>query len=140
MKTLGIMFIGAAALGSALPAPEAREGYLPGAGGVKLFYRILGSGSPVVVVHGGPGGAMSDLLPDLQPLSAAHRLIGYDQRGGGRSGLPEDTTLLDAKYSVEDLESVRRFFGMRRITLIAHSSGLFSSGATWQCIQTASIA
>jgi proline iminopeptidase len=123
MKTLSIMFVGVASITTLAAARGAREGYLPGAGGLKLFYRVVGVGSPVIVVHGGPGGAMSDLMPDLQPLSANHRLIGYDQRGGGRSGLPEDRTLLDARYFVEDLEAVRRFFGVRRVTLLAHSFG-----------------
>lgn len=99
------------------------EGYLPGAGGVQLFYRVVGAGDPVIVIHGGPGGDMELLSQDLEPLSKNHRLIFYDQRGGGRSDLPKDTSFLDAKYFVEDLEAVRRFFGLDQVTLLAHSFG-----------------
>jgi hypothetical protein len=40
-----------------------------------------------------------------------------DQRGGGRSELPADTILLDARYFVEDLEAVRRHSNMDLRTL-----------------------
>jgi hypothetical protein len=53
-------------------AVDDEEGYIPGAGGVRLHYRVLGTGSPVVVVHGGLGGSMKDLMLDLEPLSAGH--------------------------------------------------------------------
>ena len=111
-----------AATANILSAQETREGYLPGAGGLNLYYRVVGTGNPVIVIHGGPGADMS-VLRDLTPLAARHQLIFYDQRGGGRSDLPADTSLLDAKYFVEDLEAVRQFFKLNRVTLLAHSFG-----------------
>lgn len=103
---------------------EAREGYLEGAGDARLFYRVIGSGPDTVfVVHGGPGAGMGSVLPDFAPLAETATLVFYDQRGGGRSALPADTTLLDARYFVEDLEEVRRHFGADRVTLLTHSFG-----------------
>ncbi|HEX5726067.1 MAG TPA: alpha/beta hydrolase [Longimicrobiaceae bacterium] len=106
-------------------AREARGGgYLQGTGGVRLYYRMVGDGpDTVVVVHGGPGAGMNTILPDLAPLARSHTLIYYDQRGGGRSELPRDTTLLDASFHVQDLEAVRRFFGLERMSVVAHSFG-----------------
>jgi len=105
-------------------APVVDEGYLPGAEGARLFYRVLGSGGPpIVVVHGGPGAGMHSILPSVQPLAESFELIFYDQRGGGRSELPADTTKLDARYFVEDLEAVRRHFGLERMKVVAHSFG-----------------
>jgi hypothetical protein len=47
--------------------PRAREGYVPGAGGVRLFYRVDGSGpDTIVVLHGGPGLNLEGLRPDLE--------------------------------------------------------------------------
>ncbi|MBA3970413.1 MAG: alpha/beta fold hydrolase [Gemmatimonadetes bacterium] len=101
-----------------------REGYLPGADSLRLFYRVIGSGSDTVVaVHGGPGAGMNAFFVHLAPLGDQHTVIFYDQRGGGRSELPADTTLLDARYFVEDLEAVRRFFGLEQMKIIAHSFG-----------------
>lgn len=100
------------------------EGYLPGAGGARIHYRVLGSApDTIVAVHGGPGAGMHAVLPELEPLAERHTVVFYDQRGGGRSELPADTTLLDARWFVEDLEAVRRYFGLERMTLVAHSFG-----------------
>lgn len=104
-------------------APVPREGFIEGADGVRLYYRVAGSGADTVVaLHGGPGVGHQVLAPDLGPLEARHTVIYYDQRGGGRSGLP-DTTLLGIDRFVEDLDAVRRHFGMRRMELLAHSFG-----------------
>lgn len=105
-------------------AGAAEVGFLEGAGGVLLHYEVVGSTGPTVVaVHGGPGAGMGSFLPDLRPLAERHRVIFYDQRGGGRSGLPEDEELLGASWFVEDLEAVRRHFGLERMNLVAHSFG-----------------
>jgi proline iminopeptidase len=90
---------------------------------VRLHYRVLGSGPPVVVVHGGPGAGIGSILPELRPLAERFTLILYDQRGGGHSELPEDTSLLGLDEHVADLEAVRRFFELGRMRLVAHSFG-----------------
>lgn len=103
---------------------SAKEGYLQGAGGVELYYHIVGTGADTVVaIHGGPGAGMNAFFPDVRPLARNHTVIFYDQRGGGRSTLPADTSLLRARYFVEDLEAVRRHFELQRMNLLAHSFG-----------------
>jgi proline iminopeptidase len=109
-------------------APE--EGYVLSPDGEQLFYRVVGTGvdaeqDPIVVVHGGPGGGgtMNSLLPDLEPLAARHRMIYYDQRGGGRSSLPDDPAALDARWFVEDLEAIRRHFDLDRLVILTNSFG-----------------
>lgn len=100
------------------------EGYVRGAAGAELHYRVVGSGADtVVVVHGGPGAGINSVLPDFEPLSRSLTLLFYDQRGGGRSTLPADTSLLRAEYFVADLDSVRASFGLDRMRLLAHSFG-----------------
>ena len=101
-----------------------RRGFLEGAAGARLHFRVLGRGSDtLVVVHGGPGSGMGTVIPDLKPLAEDHLLIFYDQRGGGRSTLPADDSLLDAHHFVEDLERLRRHFGIDRMNVLAHSFG-----------------
>ena len=104
--------------------PAVHEGYFVGAGGVRLFYRTVGSGSDTVVfVHGGPGGHMAQMHRDLLPLSRNRVVLYYDQRGGGRSGLPADTTALTLADHVRDLEMLRVHFALSSLTLVAHSFG-----------------
>lgn len=111
---------------TACGGPEAPppQGYLTGSEGAEIHHRVLGSGADtVVVVHGGPGAGMQTVVPDWEPLAERFALIFYDQRGGGRSALPADTSLLHARYHVEDLEALRRHFGLQRLKLVTHSFG-----------------
>lgn len=92
--------------------------------GAQLYYRVIGSGQDtIVVVHGGPGAGMHSVLPSFEPLARKYVLIFYDQRGGGRSTLPADTTKLAAEYFIEDLEAVRKHFGLATMNVITHSFG-----------------
>ncbi len=93
--------------------------------GVKIWYTIKGQGAapPIVVVHGGPGMDSGSLSGDLGPLEARHRLLYYDQRGGGRSSLPADTKLLTIDRHVDDLEALRKHIGVDKVVLIGHSFG-----------------
>jgi proline iminopeptidase len=103
--------------------PVPGEGFIAGADGVRLYYRVAGTGpDTVVVLHGGPGIGHQVLSPNLAPLEARHTVIYWDQRGSGRSTLP-DTALLGIERFAEDLEAVRRHFGMERMALFAHSFG-----------------
>lgn len=102
----------------------ASDGYLPGADGDQLYYRVLGTGQDsILVIHGGPGAGMHTILPSLKPFAEEYVLVFYDQRGGGRSTLPADTTKLQAEYFVEDLEAVRTYFGFKQMNVITHSFG-----------------
>lgn len=102
----------------------ADTGYLTGAADARIHYRVFGEApDTVVAIHGGPGAGMNSILPDLEPLAESFTVIFYDQRGGGRSELPADTSLLRAEYFVEDLEAVRRHFGFERMKLFTHSFG-----------------
>ena len=102
----------------------AKEGYLDAGKGVQLYYRMIGSGTePVVLVHGGPGFTSDYLADDLAPMARHHSLLVYDQRGIGRSTLVSDATALAADRYVEDLEAIRKHFGLAQLTLLGHSWG-----------------
>lgn len=104
--------------------PVVQEGYIEAGSGVRLFYRLVGTGGDtVIVLHGGPGFNMEYFAKDLEPLAATHTLLFYDQRGAGRSTLVSDSASLDGKRFAEDLEAVRRHFGLARVTLLGHSWG-----------------
>jgi proline iminopeptidase len=112
----------AAAEKSAADRPA--EGNVAG-DGAALFYRVVGTGPDVLVmIHGGPGMDSGYMVPDFAPLAEHHRLVFYDQRGGGRSQLlGDDAALYTMARHVADLEALRRHFGLPRMTLVAHSFG-----------------
>lgn len=122
MLLLGILIAMLVGCHQAPPRVPA-QGYVTGAGGAQLYYEVAGSGNDtVVVVHGGPGAGINDSRPDLEPLAERRVVIFYDQRGGGRSELP-DTTLLGPRHYVGDLEDVREHFGLEQMSLVAQSFG-----------------
>jgi proline iminopeptidase len=109
----------------ALPADSAgRTGWVTGAGGARLFYRVEGTGTDtIVVLHGGPGASHQYMRAHLKPLAARHVVVYFDQRGGGLSTLYADSARLAFTHFVSDLEAVRRHFRLGRMTLLGHSWG-----------------
>ena len=60
-----------------------QEGFVD-ANGVMIYYKILGHGEPLMIVHGGPGASHDYFLPYLLSLARHHKLIFIDERGSGR--------------------------------------------------------
>ena len=105
-------------------AQQPSEGYIRTADGVRLFYKIVGSGpETLVAVHGGPGNSLESILPDLEPLARGRRVIYFDQRGNGRSDLLTQRDTLAISKHVADLEAVRAHFNLERMTLLGNSWG-----------------
>jgi proline iminopeptidase len=107
-------------LDSRQPAPC--EGTIP-AGSDALWWREVGEGQPVIVLHGGPDFDCGYLLPELDQLADGYRLIYFDQRGRGRSAAgvqPQDVSLAS---DIADIDSVRRHFGLESVALLGHSWG-----------------
>jgi proline iminopeptidase len=90
--------------------------------GIRIFERRIGSGPPVVVLHGGPGAHHDYLLPGFDALARGRELIYYDQRGGGQSPVPRETPV-GWKEQVADLEELRRLWGLEKLTLAGYSWG-----------------
>ena len=108
------------AVGPILPAvPETRTREVHG---VNIFERRIGSGPPVVVLHGGPGAHHDYLLPGFDALAHNRELIYYDQRGGGQSPVPREAPV-GWREQVADLEELRRQWGLETLTITGYSWG-----------------
>jgi proline iminopeptidase len=90
--------------------------------GVDLFVRRVGSGPPVVVLHGGPGADHEYLRPGFDALADGRDLVYYDQRGGGRSPVARDVPVGWTEH-VADLEALRSELAMARLTIAGYSWG-----------------
>jgi proline iminopeptidase len=102
--------------------PSAREGHIP-VDDARLYYRDIGEGTPVVILHGGPDFDHWYLLPEMDRLSDSFHLIYYDQRGRGRSAEGFETEDVDIHSEMEDLESLRRWFQLDTFAVLGHSWG-----------------
>jgi proline iminopeptidase len=102
----------------------AQTGWVTTSDSARLYYRVIGHGADTIIaIHGGPGLDHETIFGDFKVLGDKHTVIFYDQRGGGKSTLPADTTTLVAARQVQDLDELRKHFGVERVTLVAHSYG-----------------
>ena len=91
--------------------------------GVLIYYVEFGKGSPLVVLHGGPGADHTYFLPWLLPLARTHRLIFIDERGSGQSERLQDLSKYTIENMADDVEAVRVALGLGKIDLLGHSCG-----------------
>ncbi|HYL72115.1 MAG TPA: alpha/beta fold hydrolase, partial [Candidatus Dormibacteraeota bacterium] len=119
-----VLVLAAASEGGRAAALAAGEGFIQVPGG-PVWYRVFGSGSntPLLMLHGGPGGSSCNFEP-LATLVSAHRpVVVYDQLGGGRSGRPMDRNLWTLERSLEEVAAVRHSLGLGAIHLMGSSWG-----------------
>jgi proline iminopeptidase len=122
---LALILALAASVAAAQTAPAVypqQQGFID-AHGVLIYYVEFGTGSPLVVLHGGPGASHDYFLPYLLPLARTHRLIFIDERGSGRSQRLQDASLYTVEADVEDIEAVRVALHLGKISLLGHSCG-----------------
>lgn len=125
-----------AALSLLLPTFLAAQqtGYVTVSDGARLFYKTSGKPGPgvdtIIAIHGGPGLDLGTIYNDMAVMFGnRHVVIYHDQRGGGRSELPADTTRLFVPRQIQDLDDVRKHFKLDRVTLVAHSYGPLLAGS-----------
>ncbi|MDL2338518.1 MAG: alpha/beta fold hydrolase [Pseudomonadota bacterium] len=93
-------------------------------GGHTLHVQEFGdaNGIPAVVLHGGPGSGSSPLLRRfLDP--ARYRVIGFDQRGAGRSTPRGETRHNTTADLLADLRTIRLHLGIDRWLVVGGSWG-----------------
>jgi len=91
--------------------------------GVMIYYKILGRGEPLMIVHGGPGASHDYFLPYLLPLTRHNKVVFIDERGSGRSQKLEERSGYTVENMVEDVEMVRTSLNLGKINLLGHSYG-----------------
>lgn len=123
MKSLLPLFFIALILSGTSVHAQLKEGeqYLT-INGAKLFINVIGTGKPLLVIHGGPGLNQSYFLPYLQPLAKNNQLILFDQRACGKSAIPSKDSV-SMNFMVQDIEALRKKAGVARIQILAHSWG-----------------
>src|SRR6202142_2951283 len=99
-----------------------QEGFVD-ADGVMIYYKTIGRGAPLLILHGGPGASHDYFLPYLLPLARHNKLIFIDERGSGRSQKLDDPAGYTGENMVGDVEAVRQGLVLGKISLLGHSYG-----------------
>jgi proline iminopeptidase len=107
-----------------LPIPAPRADGFTTSTEVPLYWREDGppDAPAVVLLHGGPGAHHEYLYPQMLALASSHRVITYDQRGGGRSRT-DDPRPVTWRTQVADLAAVLREFHLGASPLVGYSWG-----------------
>ncbi|QSZ67168.1 alpha/beta fold hydrolase [Methanofollis aquaemaris] len=99
------------------------EGFAEVPGG-RIKFHVAGaeqSGTPLLVLHGGPG-CTWDYLEPLAVLGG-RPVIFYDQLGCGDSDRPADPSLWTLERAVDELAAVREVLGLDRVHILGQSWG-----------------
>ncbi len=99
---------------------EIIKGTVP-AGDIDVAYTAVGSGTPLLVLHGGPG-IGPGYLRALDAWADEFRLVYYDQRGSGETELG-DPEKVSFKGHIDDLDALRAGLGIDQANLVGHSAG-----------------
>ncbi|MEP6731437.1 MAG: alpha/beta hydrolase [bacterium] len=78
---------------------------------------------PLLLLHGGPGASHEYLLPQMLELAAEHRVVMYDQRGGGQSRHDSDREPIGWREQVADVERVVAELGVDPLVIVGYSWG-----------------
>ena len=103
------------------------EGRIPFKGH-STWYTIVGEGEepgklPLLLLHGGPGGA-HDYMESMGELArGGRRVIMYDQLGCGKSPVPSNPDMWTVELFVEEVDVVRQALGLERLHILGQSWG-----------------
>lgn len=123
-RILGAVIFCLALIGAEPPDFRPRVGFIPVTGG-SVWYKILGTGkgTPVLLIHGGPGGRSCRMEPMAELLGRDRPVILYDQLGGGRSEHPADPSLWTVARFTREVDEVRQALNLKEVHLLGHSFG-----------------
>lgn len=92
-------------------------------GGVALFVREEGVGTPLVLIPGGPGNTQQSFHPFFGRAAEFAWVIYYDPRGTGDSDWAPGPDGYSAEQAVEDLDGLRAALGIDRWVVLGWSFG-----------------
>jgi proline iminopeptidase len=107
-----------------LPLAPAHTGLLPVGDGHTVYFERCGAddGTPLLIVHGGPGGSIN---PYYRQLADPRRygMVLFDQRGCGRSTPFGELASNTTQALVADMEHLRESLGIERWVVLGGSWG-----------------
>jgi pimeloyl-ACP methyl ester carboxylesterase len=95
----------------------------PGVSPVQIHYRDVGSGSPIVILHGGWGYEVYPFDRQIVALEPNHRIVIPDRTGYGGSGRLERQEIDFHRRAADETLAVIDALGLERPVVWGHSDG-----------------
>jgi pimeloyl-ACP methyl ester carboxylesterase len=106
------------------PSPPVEQSFLTVPDGASLYYQVRGQGEPGAVLCDGLG-CDGFVWKYLEPqLERDHRVLRWNYRGHGRSGVPTRRQRIGLTYSCDDLNRLMDAAGIHQGVLFGHSMGV----------------
>jgi non-heme chloroperoxidase len=96
-----------------------------------LRLRVVGAGSPIVMLHGWTS-SHTIWTPMLRTLASGHRVFCPDARGHGGHALTQRAPLPDIQRLARDVINLLDHYELQRVALVGHSMGALTA---WQFIR-----
>jgi proline iminopeptidase len=93
--------------------------------GTERFYSRYGRGTPLLVMHGGPGLDHTYFRPGLDVLGNVAEIIYFDHVGNGRSGGAEEVATLTVDAFADDAYALCQALRLPQVAILAHGFGGF---------------
>jgi pimeloyl-ACP methyl ester carboxylesterase len=95
------------------------------AGGVKLYYEIYGKGDPILMLHGGVYGYISEFEYLIPKLAENHQVICLATRGHGKSEIGDQPYTY--KQRAEDAYKLLKHLNIDKAIVLGFSDGAYSA-------------
>jgi pimeloyl-ACP methyl ester carboxylesterase len=118
------LIAGAAALGLAIAVPilaAAETGSYATVNGLKMYYQAVGTGRPLVLIHGGVCTIEDCMGPVRSALAAGRRTIAMEQQGHGRTA--DIDRPLSYDQMAEDTAALLKQLGIENADVVGYSMG-----------------
>ena len=101
-------------------AQQKRQGQYADVNGINLYYEIHGTGTPLILLHGGLG-AIEMFGPNLPALAKGRQVIAVDLQGHGRTA--DIDRPLDVRFMADDIAALIQHLGVTRADIVGYSLG-----------------
>ncbi|MEB8330210.1 alpha/beta fold hydrolase [Flavobacteriaceae bacterium KMM 6897] len=89
-----------------------------------IYITTYGQGQPILIINGGPGMNSNGFRGLAEIIGKSNKAIIYDQRGTGKSKLPNiDANTITLDSMINDIEIIRNHLNIEQWVVLGHSFG-----------------